>query len=183
MLTIEFTNSSYSDSDLLASNNFISTTTSFSKFIMYSQPSNERKKQRAATWFSNPSFFRFKLKPAFLSHSRSSESSKSHSSSLSSDPSLSRTQSPSSTTSKDSIYASSARPSVSDQAGASIKKSSTKMRRNLDAAASSKFEAPVPIRSTSSRPIHLTAPQTTPDYRKPIRNFFATIPMVPGVCA
>ena len=149
---------------------------------MYSQPSNDRKqqpssvpclrvdhdKQRATTWFSKPSFFQLKSKFGFLSRSRSS---KSHSS-LSSDPSLSRAQSPSTMTSNDSIYAPTI---VSNQAGVAIKKSS-KVRTLVDAV-SSKLEAP--------RPIHSTASQTTPDYRRPIPIFFATIPimMVPGVCS
>ena len=178
--------------------------------VMNSQPFNERKppssssslpvnKQRASTWFSKPSFFfRFKLKPGFLQVSRSRSSSSSsksaHSSSLSSsDPSLSRAQSTTSTTtSKDTtIYASTTTTSVSpNQPG--VKKSSSKVRRTLDAVSSSIFEAPttssmiaMPSSSSSSsnrRPIHSTAPQTIPDYRQPIPNFFATIPMVPGVC-
>lgn len=154
-----------------------------------SQTSNERKqhhspllsfrviKQRAATWISKPSFFRFKLKSGFPSHSRSSSKS---TSSLSSDPSLYSAQSPSTTISKDSIYSST---NVSNQAGAAIKKPS-KVRQTLDAV-SSKFEAPsIAIHSTTSRPpIHSTATQTTPDYRQTIPNFFATVPMVPGVCS
>lgn len=151
-------------------------------FLMNSQPSNERKQQpssfpsflvnkRAAIWFGKPSFFRFKLKSRFLPYSRSSSKSRS---SLSSDSSLSCAQLPSTTTSKDSIYAST---SVSNQAGVSIKKSS-KVGQTLDAV-SSKYEAPIALHS--SRLINSTAPQTTPDYRQPIPNFFATIPTVPGV--
>ena len=158
-------------------------------FLMNSQLSNERKQQplslsfransiqRAATWFNKPLFSRFKLKSGFLSHSRSS--SKSHSSSsLSSDPSLSRAQSSLTTTSKDNIYATTSL-SVSSQAGVAIKKFS-KPRQTLDAV-SSNFETPQAIAIHSGRPIHSIAPQTTPDYRRPIPNFFATIPMVPGV--
>lgn len=108
-------------------------------FLMYySQTSNERmqqqqqqpssifpsfrvNKQRAAIWFSKPSFFRFKnLKSGFLSHSSSSSSSssssKSKSSSSSSVFSLPRSQSPSTMTLKDSIHASNT--SVSNQPGA-----------------------------------------------------------------
>ena len=157
------------------------------------QPSNERKQQRLG-WFSKPSsFFRFKLvKSGFLSHSRSSSSSKSQiSSSLSSDPSslssLSRAQSPSSitiTTSKDSIYAASSTGSVSknQKTGVAYKRSS-KVRQSLDAVPSSTIATvqhssrPIPIHST-------VKPQTTrtPDYRQPIPSYFANIAMVPGVC-
>jgi hypothetical protein len=155
-----------------------------------SQPSNERKqqpspltsfrviKQRAATWIRKPSFFRFKSKSGFPSHSLSSSKSNS---SLSSDPSLYSAQSPSTTISKDhdSIYAS---INVSNQAGAAIQRPSN-VRQTL-AAVSSKFEAPIAINSSTSRPpIHSAATQTTPDYRQPIPNFFATVPMVPGVCS
>lgn len=160
--------------------------------LMNSQLSNERKqqpsslpssrgnnKQPVATWFSQHSFFRFKLKSAgFFSHSRSS-SSKSNSS-LSSDPSLSRSQSQSTTISKDSIYASSS-TSVSNQASVASVKKSSKVGQTLDAM-SSKFEAPTSTIATHScRPIRSTVPQTTSEYRQPISNFFATIPGVPGV--
>ena len=158
-------------------------------FVMNSQPSYERKpqpsslpsfqkvnKQRAATWFSKPSFFRFKSKPSFLSHSP-----KSSHSSLSSDPSLSRARSPSTITttssSKDSIiYASSSNVSSSNQESLAIKKSS-RVRQTLDAV-SSTFAI-----YSSSTPIHSTAPQTTPDYRQPIPKIFSAVPMVPGVCS
>ena len=83
-------------------------------------PSFRVNKQRAAIWFSKPSFFRFKnLKSGFLSHSSSSSSSsssKSKSSSSSSVFSLPRSQSPSTMTLKDSIHASNT--SVSNQPGA-----------------------------------------------------------------
>jgi len=148
-----------------------------------SPPSFRVNKQRPATWFSKPSFFRFKLKSNFLSRSRSS--SKSRSSSLSSDPSsesesLSRPQSPSTTTSKDSIYASTiTTTSVSNhQPGIAIKKSSKVRQQTLDDRVSSTFEAPTT--TAMMQPVHSTAPQTTPDYRQPISNFFSTIPMVPG---
>jgi hypothetical protein len=126
-------------------------------------------KQRAATWISKPSFFRFKSKSSFTSRSRSSSESNS---SLSSDPSLYSAQSPT-TISKDSIYAST--NVSSNQAGAAVKKPS-KLRQTLDAV-SSKFEAK--HSTTTSRPrIHSTATQMTPYYRQPIPNYFATIPMV-----
>lgn len=156
---------------------------------MNSQPSNERKqkpssfpsfrvkKQRAAIWFSKFSFPRFKLKSGFLSHSPSSSKSHSSLSISDSDPSLSLTQSPSTMTFKDSVYASST--SVSNQAGVAAIKKSSKMRQTLDAV-TSKFEAPIPTHA--SRPIHSTASQTTPDYRQPIPNIFATIRVPPGVC-
>ena len=161
---------------------------------MNSQLSNERKqqpsslpssrgnnKQPVATWFSQHSFFRFKLKSAgFFSHSRSSSKSNS---SLSSDSSLSRSQSQSTSISKDSIYASST-TSVSNQASVASVKKSSKVGQTLDAM-SSKFEAPTTstIAKHSGRPIRSTVPQTTSEYRQPISNFFATIPGVPGVCS
>jgi hypothetical protein len=129
-------------------------------------------KQRAAVWFSKPSFFRFKSKSGFLSHSSSSSKSKS---SLSSVPSLSRSRSPSTTTLKDSIYPSTT--SVSNQPGVAIKKSSKARQTSI-------FEAPIAIQSTSRSIHHSTVPQPTPNYRQPILpNVFTTmIPMVPGVC-
>ena len=132
-------------------------------------------KQRAASWFSKPSFLRFKSKSSSLSHSPSSHSS------LSSDPSLSRAQSPSITTSsKDSIiYASSTVSSNQEGHGVVAIKKSSRVRQTLDAMSST-------IAIHSSRPIHstaaITAPQTTPDYRQPIPNFLSTVSMVPGVC-
>jgi hypothetical protein len=151
---------------------------------MNSQPSNKRKqqpssfranKQRFPIWFSKPSLFRFKLKSGCLSCSCFSSSARS---SLSSDPSISRSQSPApSTTSNDSDYASTI---VSNQASVAIKKSS-KVEQTLDAVPS-KFEAHIRIHSSTSRPTHSTAPQTTPHFRQPISKKIA-IHMLPGVCS
>ena len=135
-------------------------------FLMTSQPSGERKPQqspfsrlqvtlqRATTWFSKPSFFRFKLKSRPFSSSHSSLSSSNSHSSFSIDSSLSR---PSTMTSKLSNYAS---PGASDQGDMPIKKSS-----------------PAPIAGTSTIPQSVTQ-QTTVDYRQPITNIFGSFPMV-----
>ena len=146
-------------------------------------PSFQINKQRAAIWFSKPSFFRFKLKSGFLSHSSSSSSSSSSKSSKSSSSSSvsSLPQSPSTMTLKDGIYAST---SVSNQAGVPVASSIKKSRQTLKAVPS-KIEAPIAKQSTTtSKSIHSTAPRTTPHYRQqPIPNVLATITMVPGVCS
>jgi len=109
--------------------------------------------QRAATWFSNkPSFFRFRSKSGLSS---SDSSFNSHSSS--SDDSLSRQSTM--TSSKASVQPSTA---ALKNVPSSIARTST-------------------IHSSTSRPIHSTAQwQTMEDYRRPITNFFATMPIVPG---